>query len=105
MYTHEGVEYVRRFGTRQEVWDEVCFQTAGKLIKDDLDQKGSRIISKKRSELGKKRFSEKNPFKKQAVQDEKVSEPLPAVSDTPVAEPDRLLRKKKKKKKKKRQRV
>jgi len=105
MYTRDGVEYVRRFGTRQEVWDEVCFQTAGKLKKDDLDQKGSRIISKKRSELGKKRFSEKNPFKKQAVQDEKVSEPVQAVSDTPVAEPDRLLRKKKKKKKKKRQRV
>lgn len=39
MYTRDGVEYVRRYGTRLEVWDEVVYETAGHLKKDDLEKR------------------------------------------------------------------
>ena len=99
MYTAEdGREYVRRYGSREEVFDEVCWQTAGKLKKDDLEKRGSRIVSKRRSALGKARFAQKNPFKK--VDDEKK----PAVSDKPSSEPS-ARRKKGRKRKRERAQV
>ena len=101
MYTAEdGREYVRRYGSREEVFDEVCWQTAGKLKKDDLEKRGSRIVSKRRSALGKARFAQKNPFKK--VDDEK--KPEPAVSDKPSSEPS-ARRKKGRKRKRERAQV
>ena len=75
MYVKDGVEYVRKVGSRQAVWDEVCFCTAGKLTKADLFQKGDRIVSKRRSELGKTRFKAANPFRRCSSDDEKVREP------------------------------
>lgn len=100
MYTSEdGAEYIRRYGTRLEVWDEVVYETAGHLKKSDLEKRGSRIVSKRRSALGKKRFAEKNPFKKQ--EDEKKPEPTASVAaDKPDREqgPPKRLRKVRRKK-------
>jgi hypothetical protein len=62
MYERDGVEYVRKVGSRLEVWDGVCFCTSGGLQKDQLIKKNNKIVSKKRSEMGKRRFEEKNPF-------------------------------------------
>ena len=91
MYLKDGVEYVRKVGSRQAVWDEVCFCTAGKLTKDDLFQKGDRIVSKRRSELGKTRFKAANPFRKAAAtsDDEKVEPVAEKPSLEPVAQPAR----------------
>ena len=82
MYTAEnGKEYVRKTGSRQEVWDEVVFCTSGKLKKEDLVMKNGRIMSKKRSEMGKKRFATANPFQKKA-------EAPQVVPDEPSEKPD-----------------
>ena len=100
MYTAvDGREYVRRYGSREEVFDEVCWQTAGKLKKDDLEKRGTRIVSKKRSALGKARFAQKNPFKKQ--EDEKKPEQPASASDTPSAEPSAQRKKGRKRRGKK----
>ena len=70
MYIVDGKEYVRKCGTRREVYDEVCFCTSGKLKKEDLIMKNNKLVSKRRSEMGRKRFAEKgNPFKSDAKQD------------------------------------
>jgi hypothetical protein len=62
MYEKDGTEYVRKTGTRLEVWDGVCFCTSGGLKRDQLIKKNNKIVSKRRSEMGKRRFEEKNPF-------------------------------------------
>jgi hypothetical protein len=62
MYEKDGVEYVRKTGSRLEVWDGVCFCTGGGLKKEQLIKKKNKIVSKRRSEMGKRRFEEKNPF-------------------------------------------
>ena len=54
--------YCRKFGNRREVLDGVAFCTSGKLTADRLEERGGKIISKKRSEQGKVRYAEKNPF-------------------------------------------
>ena len=79
MYTNDGKEYVRKTGSRQEVWDEICFCTSGKLKKEDLIMKNGRIVSKRRSELGKRRFQAKNPFQKnvEPVKKRDVEQHLP----------------------------
>ena len=77
MYTGpNGREYVRKIGTRQEVFDEVCFCTSGKLEKKDFILKNNKIVSKRRSQMGKKRFLEKgNPFKNEPVVEPKRDTP------------------------------
>jgi hypothetical protein len=62
MFVHEGTEFIRKYGNRTEVFDGTCYCTSGKLTKKDLELRGSRIISKKRSKLGKERYKAKNPF-------------------------------------------
>ncbi len=79
MYERDGVEYVRKTGSRLEVWDAVCFCTSGGLQKDQLIKKNNKIVSKKRSEMGKRRFEEKNPFggKKVTFVEETIDKPDP----------------------------
>lgn len=91
MYLKDGVEYVRKVGSRQAVWDGICFCTAGKLTKDDLFQKGDKIVSKRRSELGKTRFKQSNPFRKVSAvsDDEKSALVVETPSPAPVAQPVR----------------
>ena len=44
---------VKKFGTRQQVWDEECTMTRGGLSKDDLVlSKAGRIVSKKNQKNG-----------------------------------------------------
>ena len=59
----EGRQYCRKFGNRREVLDGISYCTTGKLTADRLEERNGQIISKKRSELGKKRYASKNPFK------------------------------------------
>ena len=45
---------MRKYGSRQEVWDGLCSQTRGGLSKDDLMMsKTNKIVSKKKSEAAK----------------------------------------------------
>ena len=58
---------MKRFGTRQEVWEGECTMTRGGLTKDDLIlSKSNRLVSKKKSEAAKAAY-EKFGFKKRAV--------------------------------------
>lgn len=79
MYKKDGVEYVRKVGTRQEVVDGTVYCTSGGLTQDELEVRGSRIISKKRSALGKARFQQRNPFVA-APELPKQEEPEPEVT-------------------------
>ena len=65
MFIHEKNEYLRKVGSRDEVWNGIAYCTSGKLTKQDLIQKNGKLISKKRSMLGTERFKRKNPFKPQ----------------------------------------
>ena len=91
MYIADGTEYVRKVGSRQSVWDDVCYMTAGGLKKGDLEQRGSKIISKKRSALGKARFAQRNPFQKQEkkveIETKKKVMFAPSDDDTPGPAP------------------
>ena len=45
---------MRKYGSRQEVWDGLCTMTRGGLSKDDLIMsKTNKIVSKKKSEAAK----------------------------------------------------
>ena len=88
MYIADGTEYVRKVGSRQSVWDDVCYMTAGGLKKGDLEQRGSKIISKKRSALGKARFAQRNPFRKKVeIETKKKVMFAPSDDDTPDPAP------------------
>ena len=94
MYTKDDIEYVRKIGTRLEVYDGVAYCTAGKLTKDCLEKRGNKIISKRRSALGKQRFQKKNPFKSEPVSSssaETVDKP------DPVSGPPKTIRRRKRK--------
>ena len=90
MYTGpDGAEYVRKVGSRQEVWDRVVYCTSGKLTRENLELKGGKLISKRRSALGKKRYSKGAVFQKKPPAPEIIQED-PAVDDAvsePVASP------------------
>ena len=63
MYEQNGKRYLRKVGSRQEVWDEVVYCTSGRLTKDDLERRpNGKIISKRRSAQGKERYKTKIPF-------------------------------------------
>lgn len=79
MFVKDGVEYSRKIGSRESVVAGTTYCTSGGLTKDQLIVRGNRILSKKRSEMGKARFEKKNPF----VQDEKKEEE----SEVKVAQP------------------
>ena len=103
MYTGpDGTEYIRKIGSRREVWDRVVYCTSGKLTRDCLELKGDKIISKRRSALGKQRYSKGDVFKKkektkeEPVVDEKASEPVVEPSSKPDAE-QRLRRRQRQK--------
>ena len=97
MYTGpDGREYVRKVGTRQEVFDEVCFCTSGKLKKGDFILKNNKIVSKRRSQMGKKRFAEKgNPFKSESSVEAKQDTPDAAQRPRRETAAERRARKKK----------
>ena len=78
MFIKDGVEYARKIGSRESVVAGSTYCTSGGLTKDQLIVRGSRILSKKRSELGKARFEKQNPF----VKPEEKKEP-----EVNVAEP------------------
>ncbi len=62
---------MKRFGTRQEVWEGECTMTRGGLTKDDLIlSKSNRLVSKKKSEAAKAAYA-KFGFKKRAPKEQK----------------------------------
>ena len=74
MYEKNGQQYVRKIGSREDVFAGHVYCTSGGLVKADLIQKGNRIISKKRSEAGKRRFQEHNPFGSKSKPESKPEE-------------------------------
>ena len=62
MYIKDEVEYIRKIGSRESVVAGTAYCTSGGLTKDQLIVRGKRILSKKRSEMGKARFEKANPF-------------------------------------------
>jgi hypothetical protein len=49
-YYVNGVKYIKLYGSRQDVWDKVAFQTTGCLTKLDFTiNKNGKIVSKKKS--------------------------------------------------------
>ena len=66
---------VKKFGTRQQVWDEECTMTRGGLSKDDLVlSKAGRIVSKKKSEAARASYQKFGFQKRARVQDEEKEE-------------------------------
>ena len=53
MYVKDGTEYIRKIGSRESVVAGTSYCTSGGLTKDQLIVRGNRILSKKRSEMGK----------------------------------------------------
>ena len=94
----DGNQYCRKFGNRREVVDGVAYCTTGKLTADRLEERDGKIISRKRSELGKVRYASKNPFKgKEKPEKPKKSRAKPKdVEDekevTPSPEPEPVSR-------------
>ena len=72
-FTHEGNQFVRKRGNRREVLDGICYCTSGGLTADCLAERGGKIISKKRSQMGRERYATKNPFKTEEKVDEQPS--------------------------------
>lgn len=62
---------MKKYGTRQDVYDGVCQMTRGGLTKDDLIFKNGRLVSKRKSEAAKLAY-EKYGFAKR-----KDPEPVP----------------------------
>ena len=61
---------MRKYGSRQEVWDGLCTMTRGRLSKDDLMMsKTNKIVSKKKSEAAKVSY-EKFGFNKRKKPEE-----------------------------------
>ena len=85
MYEKDGVEYVRKIGSRENVVAGSHYCTAGGLTKEQLIVRGAKIISKKRSEMGKARFEKRNPFQKE--EDDEKSEPLKTKASVAVVRP------------------
>ena len=85
----DGTEYIRKVGNRQEVWDEVVYCTSGKLLKGHLAMKNNKLVSKRRSELGKKRFAERNPFRQEEEKITKSQEEVDEKKPEPAAKPEK----------------
>mgnify|MGYP000167092121 CR=1 FL=1 len=85
-FVYEEQQYVRKRGNRREVLDGIAYCTSGGLCAADLEERNGKIISKKRSAMGKQRYAVKNPFR--PVEDEKKE----VVSEVP---PKKRKRKKK----------
>ena len=65
---------MRKYGSRQDVWDSVCTMTRGGLTKDDLMlSKNGKIVSKRKSEAAKAAY-DKFGFNKRKVEEQKKEE-------------------------------
>ena len=82
---------MKKFGSRQEVWDGECMMTRGGLTKENLVlSKSNRLVSKRKSEAARAAY-QKFGFKKRVV----------AAEPEPEPEPEKRKRKRRKKKVKK----
>ena len=62
-FVSEGTQFCRKRGNRREVLDRVAYCTSGGLTFDCLEEKNGKIISKRRSQMGRERYAARNPFK------------------------------------------
>ena len=84
VFVYEGKQYCRKRGSRREVLDGIAYCTSGSLTAENLELRGDKIISKRRSEKAKERYAKQNPFQKVEV---KESEPEPEAKPKTVARP------------------
>jgi hypothetical protein len=67
---------MKKFGTRQEVWEEECTMTRGGLTKDDLVlSKSNRLVSKKKSIAARAAYQKFGFKKRQAAVPVQEEEP------------------------------
>ena len=85
-FVHEETQYVRKRGNRREVLDRVAYCTSGGLTFDCLEEKNGKIISKRRSQMGRERYATKNPFKAEEKKEEVKAEAKPKKVKKAVAE-------------------
>ena len=63
---------MRKYGTRNEVWNDEAKMTRGQLTKDDLIMSSSgRLVSKRKSEAAKKNYEKYGFNKRQEPEEEK----------------------------------
>ena len=67
---------MKKYGSRQDVYDGVCQMTRGGLTKEDLLLKNGRLVSKKKSEAAKAAY-EKYGFAKRKEPEPEVPPPAP----------------------------
>ena len=58
VFVYEGAQYCRKRGNRAEVLDGIAYCTSGGLCADDLERRGDKIVSKRRSKSAKERYQE-----------------------------------------------
>ena len=90
-FVHEKKQFVRKRGNRREVLDGICYCTSGGLTADCLEERGGKIISKKRSKMGRERYATKNPFK---ADEKEAKDEQPSSSDEKVEEKPAPVKKK-----------
>lgn len=57
VFVYENKSFAKKTGNRQEVWDNVCFQTASGIQKTGLKLNArGRIVSAKKSKLAQERY-------------------------------------------------
>ena len=79
VYTEQGQQFRKKWGSKKEVWSGDAFMTRGNLRKDDLCLNARRqVVSKLKSEASKVRYK-KHGFKKQ--EEEKVEEQVMSVKE------------------------
>ena len=69
VFVYEGKQYCRKRGSRREVLDGIAYCTSGSLTAENMELRGDKIISKRRSEKAKERYAKQNPFQKVEVKE------------------------------------
>lgn len=68
---------MRKYGSRQDVFEGVCQMTRGGLTKDDLIFKNGKLVSKKKSEAAKKAYEKYGFAKRKQPEPEPEAPPAP----------------------------
>ena len=68
VFTVDGNTFCRKRGNRREVVDGIAYCTSGGLTADRLEERDGRIVSKRKSEQGRTRYKNNNPFKKSEIE-------------------------------------
>ena len=74
-FTVDGKTFCRKRGDRREVVDGIAYCTSGGLTADRLEERDGKIVSKRKSEQGRTRYKNNNPFKKSEIEKPEIGVP------------------------------